>query len=99
ARSEVQARRDVRESGWQHPQRHCVPGAAGAGLCPDQLHVRGVVGPRRDRARLDRPCPRISLRRPRLETGVTMNIFSAKGFSIAETVVALGVLTTGILGA
>ena len=32
-------------------------------------------------------------------TGVTMTHASEKGFSLAETVVALGVLTTGILGA
>ena len=34
-----------------------------------------------------------------LEAGVTMHISSSKGFSLAETVIALGVLTTGILGA
>ena len=34
-----------------------------------------------------------------LEAGVTMRISSSQGFSLAETVIALGVLTTGILGA
>ena len=37
--------------------------------------------------------------RPLLEDGVTMHISSSKGFSLVETVMALGVLTTGILGA
>ena len=34
-----------------------------------------------------------------MEAGVTMMLSSAKGFSLAETVIALGVLTTGVLGA
>jgi uncharacterized protein (TIGR02598 family) len=37
--------------------------------------------------------------RPQLEDGVTMHISSSRGFSLVETVMALGVLTTGILGA
>ena len=34
-----------------------------------------------------------------LAAGVAMTISSEKGFSLAETVIALGVLTTGVLGA
>jgi Tfp pilus assembly protein PilV len=34
-----------------------------------------------------------------MEAGVVMQTSSEKGFSLAETVVALGILTTGILGA
>jgi Tfp pilus assembly protein PilV len=34
-----------------------------------------------------------------MEAGLTMHISSSKGFSLAETVIALGVLTTGIFGA
>jgi hypothetical protein len=34
-----------------------------------------------------------------MEGGVTMRFGSSKGFSLAETVIALGVLTTGVLGA
>ena len=34
-----------------------------------------------------------------METGVTMKLASSKGFTLAETVIALGVLTTGVLGA
>jgi type II secretory pathway pseudopilin PulG len=37
--------------------------------------------------------------RQKLEAGIAMKIFSSKGFSLAETVIALGVLTTGVLGA
>jgi type II secretory pathway pseudopilin PulG len=34
-----------------------------------------------------------------METGVTMRMTSSNGFSLVETVIALGVLTTGVLGA
>jgi type II secretory pathway pseudopilin PulG len=34
-----------------------------------------------------------------MESGVRMRLTSSKGFSLVETIVALGVLTTGVLGA
>jgi type II secretory pathway pseudopilin PulG len=37
--------------------------------------------------------------RPLLEGGLTVHISSSKGFSLIETVIALGVLITGVLGA
>jgi type II secretory pathway pseudopilin PulG len=33
-----------------------------------------------------------------MEAGVTMHMSSSKGFSLLETVIAIGVLTTGVLG-
>ena len=36
---------------------------------------------------------------PRVEEGVTMHFLSEKGFSLAETIVSLGILATGVIGA
>jgi type II secretory pathway pseudopilin PulG len=37
--------------------------------------------------------------RPQLEDGVTMQVSTQKGFSLVETLISIGVLTTGVLGA
>src|SRR5581483_9055241 len=49
-------------------------------------------------ARLDRPRARVQVGRSSVEQGVTV-LSNEKGFSLAETVIAIGVLTTGVLGA
>src|SRR5262249_10873417 len=53
----------------------------------------------RHHPRLDRPRARLPVGRPAMEAGVVMQTSSEKGLSLAETVIALGVLTTCILGA
>ena len=39
------------------------------------------------------------MERQRVDEGVAMKVSSSKGFSLVETMVAIGVLTTGVLGA
>ena len=60
---------------------------------------QGVVGPCGHDFWLDRPRPRLPVGRQLLEGGVVMRFSSAKVSRSPETVVALGVLTTGVLGA
>lgn len=47
----------------------------------------------------DGPCAGVPVGRQRLESGVAMQMSSESGFSVVETIVSIGVLTTGIIGA
>src|SRR5581483_9896426 len=86
---EVRARRHAGRLERDHDQRH--------GVHDDSEHVAGRA--RGDGARLHRPHPRLPVGRQAVGEGVVMAFSSEKGFSLAETVIALGVLTTGIIGA
>ena len=105
ARGEVQAGWDVRQPGRGDSQRHHLRRDSESGFrrIGSLVRTRDFGAGHHD-SRLDRTRPRLSIRwqrnRPRLlETGVTMQLSSAKGFSLAETVIALGVLATGVIGA
>ena len=79
----------ARQPGRPHRQRHRVP----------RPSEPGVSGPRGHGARIDRTYPRLQVGRPWMEAGVVMPRFRPNEvFRSSETVIALGVLTTGVLG-
>ncbi len=68
--------------------------------CSWRFPNQAAVGPRRHDPRIDRTHSRLQVGRIELEPGVVMPSSSSQnGFSLVETVIALGVLTVGVLGA